>query len=119
MRKPTVLQMVALSLGMLAEFDAETRFRLRAERGVGKTGRGLELLSHLESTSRPGQNGLQRRRQHALGVVETHPAPLLVLGPPQFRRHRQEDVHLRGFGKVVTRHLAAAIGRGLAARLAQ
>ena len=29
---------------LLAEFDAETRFRLRAERGVGKTGRGLELL---------------------------------------------------------------------------
>lgn len=29
---------------MLAEFDAETRFRLRAERGQGKTARGLELL---------------------------------------------------------------------------
>lgn len=29
---------------MLAEFDAETRFRLRAERGAGKTERGLELL---------------------------------------------------------------------------
>lgn len=29
---------------MLAEFDAETRFRLRAERGAGKVGRGLALL---------------------------------------------------------------------------
>lgn len=29
---------------MLAEFDAETRFLLRAERGQGKTERGLTLL---------------------------------------------------------------------------
>ena len=29
---------------MLVEFDAETRFRVRAERGFGKTARGLELL---------------------------------------------------------------------------
>ena len=29
---------------MLAEFDAETRFRLRAEQGAGKTARGLALL---------------------------------------------------------------------------
>ena len=29
---------------MLAEFDAETRFQLRAERGQGKQARGLELL---------------------------------------------------------------------------
>lgn len=29
---------------MLAEFDAETRFMLRAERGRGKQARGLELL---------------------------------------------------------------------------
>ena len=29
---------------MLAEFDAETRFRLRAKRGSGKAGRGLALL---------------------------------------------------------------------------
>jgi hypothetical protein len=29
---------------LLAEFDAETRFRLRAERGAGKTERGLDLL---------------------------------------------------------------------------
>lgn len=29
---------------MLAEFDAETRFRLRAKRGSGKTERGLALL---------------------------------------------------------------------------
>ena len=29
---------------MLAEFDAETRFRLRAKRGAGKTELGLALL---------------------------------------------------------------------------
>ncbi len=29
---------------MLAEFDAETRFKLRAEQGVGKTELGLALL---------------------------------------------------------------------------
>jgi predicted DNA-binding protein len=29
---------------MLAEFDAETRFQLRAARGAGKVSRGLELL---------------------------------------------------------------------------
>lgn len=29
---------------LLAEFDAETRFRLRAERGAGQAERGLALL---------------------------------------------------------------------------
>jgi len=29
---------------LLAEFDAETRFRLRAQRGAGKAERGLALL---------------------------------------------------------------------------
>ncbi len=29
---------------MLAEFDAETRFKLRANRGADHAGRGLELL---------------------------------------------------------------------------
>ena len=29
---------------MLAEFDAETRFKLRAERGANKQARGLSLL---------------------------------------------------------------------------
>ena len=29
---------------MLAEFDAETRFKLRAARGAGREARGLELL---------------------------------------------------------------------------
>lgn len=29
---------------LLAEFDAETRFRLRTQRGAGKIERGLELL---------------------------------------------------------------------------
>jgi predicted DNA-binding protein len=30
---------------LLAEYDAETRFMLRAKRGAGKTKRGLELLA--------------------------------------------------------------------------
>lgn len=30
---------------MLAEFDAETRFRLRAQAGAGKAERGLDLLN--------------------------------------------------------------------------
>ena len=30
---------------MLAEFDAETRFKLRAERGAGRVERGLALLN--------------------------------------------------------------------------
>ena len=34
---------------MLAEFDAETRFRLRAQNGTGKTQRGLELLDMLDT----------------------------------------------------------------------
>lgn len=29
---------------LLAEYDAETRFKLRAQRGTGKAARGLELL---------------------------------------------------------------------------
>ena len=29
---------------LLADFDAETRFRIRAKRGKGKTQRGLDLL---------------------------------------------------------------------------
>ena len=32
------------ALLMLAEFDSETRFRLRAARGEGKVERGLALL---------------------------------------------------------------------------
>lgn len=30
---------------LLAEFDAETRFKLRATRGAGQEARGLELLN--------------------------------------------------------------------------
>ena len=30
---------------LLADFDAETRFRVRAKRGKGKTQRGLDLLA--------------------------------------------------------------------------
>jgi predicted transcriptional regulator len=30
---------------MLAEFDVETRFQVRAQAGAGKTERGLELLN--------------------------------------------------------------------------
>lgn len=34
---------------MLVEHDAETRFRLRAARGSGKTERGLELLAKAQA----------------------------------------------------------------------
>jgi predicted transcriptional regulator len=34
---------------ILAEFDAETRFILRAERGLGKARRGLALLDKAKS----------------------------------------------------------------------
>lgn len=34
---------------MLAEYDAEIRFRLRAERGAGKTESGLSLLAKAEN----------------------------------------------------------------------
>ena len=34
----------AVTTLLLAEFDAETRFRLRAQRGAGKAERGLDLL---------------------------------------------------------------------------
>ena len=37
---------------MLAEFDAETRFMLRAERGRGNVARGLELLEKAASAGR-------------------------------------------------------------------
>jgi predicted transcriptional regulator len=35
---------------MLTEFDAETRFQARAERGVGKAPRGLALLKKARGT---------------------------------------------------------------------
>jgi predicted DNA-binding protein len=35
---------------MLAEFDAETRFRLRAEQGAGKLEQGLTLLAKAAET---------------------------------------------------------------------
>ena len=36
---------------MLAEFDAETRFRLRAARGAGKEARGLALLDKAQGAT--------------------------------------------------------------------
>ncbi len=38
---------------MLAEFDAETRFRVRAAHGAGKTARGLALLSKAAAQPEP------------------------------------------------------------------
>jgi hypothetical protein len=38
-----------MSSVMLAEADAETRFQLRAQRGVAKEARGLELLAKAAS----------------------------------------------------------------------
>jgi hypothetical protein len=39
-----------MSTVLLAEADAETRFRLRAERGAGREERGLELLRKAAGT---------------------------------------------------------------------
>lgn len=36
---------------MLAEFDAETRFRVRAERGAGRESEGLALLKKAKSSA--------------------------------------------------------------------
>ena len=33
-----------MTILLLADFDVETRFRIRAKRGEGKAGRGLQLL---------------------------------------------------------------------------
>jgi hypothetical protein len=41
-----------MTTAMLAEFDAETRFRIRAARGAGKEARGLELLEKAQSGPR-------------------------------------------------------------------
>lgn len=41
---------------MLAETDAETRFQLRAQRGVGKDARGLELLGEAAGQMSISQN---------------------------------------------------------------
>ncbi len=38
-----------MTTAMLAEFDAETRFRIRVAQGAGKTERGLELLNQLDA----------------------------------------------------------------------
>lgn len=44
-----------MSMVMLAEADAETRFRLRAERGAGRGARGLELLRKSAGSASEGQ----------------------------------------------------------------
>lgn len=38
---------------LLADFDAETRFRVRSKRGKGKTKRGLDLLAKAMGESGP------------------------------------------------------------------
>jgi hypothetical protein len=42
---------------MLAEHDAETRFRARAARGAGRTRRGLELLAKARGERRARRSG--------------------------------------------------------------
>jgi len=42
---------------MLAEHDAETRFRARAARGAGRTKRGLELLAKARGERRARSSG--------------------------------------------------------------
>ena len=38
---------------MLAEFDAETRFKVRAARGIGRSDRGLALLNKAAKRGTP------------------------------------------------------------------
>jgi len=42
---------------MLAEYDAETRFRARAARGTGKIRRGLQLLAKARGERRARRSG--------------------------------------------------------------
>lgn len=48
-----------MATAMLAEFDTETRFKLRAARGTGKSERGLALLDKAAGVAP------QRRRKDA------------------------------------------------------
>ena len=48
---------------MLAEFDAETRFRLRATRGHGKQQRGLELLKKAAGKTRTRRRNMREKPQ--------------------------------------------------------
>ena len=55
-RKVSVSKLIdEMTTLMLADFDAETRFQLRASRGREKTSRGLELLSKAVGGLQDGQ----------------------------------------------------------------
>jgi predicted DNA-binding protein len=47
---------------LLAEFDAEARFALRAGRGQGRTARGLELLAKAQGGATPARGASSTRR---------------------------------------------------------
>lgn len=68
--------------------------------------------------SRPLQDRLQAGRQQAGRLFETHPAPFVVFGAPEFGRNGQDDRCLRRSCQVVTRDLARPIRRSFAVRLA-
>lgn len=42
---------------LLAEFDAEARFALRSERGLGQAARGLDLLAKAQGQPSRGKRG--------------------------------------------------------------
>lgn len=46
---------------LLAEYDAETRFRVRAARGAAKERRGIELLAKARSAGRARKFGATRK----------------------------------------------------------
>ena len=51
-RKTSVNKLIdEMTTLMLAEFDAETRFQLRAARGAGRQARGLELLDKAQGST--------------------------------------------------------------------
>lgn len=56
-----------MATAMLAEFDAETRFKLRAQQGAGKVERGLALLDKAASRTEttPGPRPLTPARSRA------------------------------------------------------
>ena len=65
-RKVSVNKLIEeMATVMLAEFDAETRFRLRAARGVGKQERGLALLQKAAGKAREPSAGNRGKRRSA------------------------------------------------------
>lgn len=102
----------------LLEFELSRNAHYDVHGSMAAGGRLLaKPPSFLKLLSRPGQNGLEARRRQLFRLVEAHPAPVM-LGDSEFRRDRQGNGVAGGFGQVVARDLAVAIGCGFAEHLA-